>query len=84
MVDAKVMKDAIDRGDNKTASALAINSLKWKVEINEFEMKGSGEDIIVRATYTVHGPKGMEKKIGYFSYSHSAITGWRYRREVIV
>ena len=28
MADAKAMKDAIDRGDNKTASALATNSLK--------------------------------------------------------
>ena len=62
MADAKAMKEAIDRGDNKTASALATDSLKRKVEINEFEMKGSGEDINVKATYTVHGPKGMEKK----------------------
>ena len=82
MADTKAMKNAIDRGDNETASNLATDSLKRKVEINELEMKGSGEDIIVKATYTVHGPKGMEKKIGYFSYSHSAITGWRYRREV--
>lgn len=84
MADAKAMKEAIDRGDNKTATALATDSLKRKVEINALGMKGSGEDIIVKATYTVHGPKGMENKIGYFRYSYSAITGWRYRREVTV
>lgn len=35
MADTKAMKDAIDRGDNETASDLATDSLKRKVEINE-------------------------------------------------
>ena len=54
-VDAKAIKQAMSSGDNEKASALAKGLLKRKVEISALDMKGSGDDIIVKATYTVHG-----------------------------
>lgn len=47
----------------------------------EMQLKGRGEDIVVKAVYTVHGPDKDVQKTGYFKFSHSTITGWRYRWE---
>lgn len=82
IADTEAIEQAIASGDEKTASALAEGLLKRKVEIENLAIKGGGENIIVRATYTIHNPNGSENKTGYFKYSHSPITGWRYRREV--
>jgi hypothetical protein len=42
-------------------------------------MKGRGEKIIIKAAYTVHRPEGDEEKTGYFRFSHTPVTGWRYK-----
>ncbi len=79
--DVDAYKAAMARGDRDEAEALAEGTLKRKITINDLAMKGHGEKIIIKADYTVHGPDGPEDKIGYFKYSHSAITGWRYKWE---
>ena len=79
--DAKEIRAKIDSGDNEGATAIAEGTLKRKVEIDEIDMRGGGDDIIIRASYTVHGPDTPKAAVGYFRFSHSPITGWRYRRE---
>lgn len=79
--DTEAIRERLDQGDPEAATALAAGTLQRRVEIGDLAMKGSGEDILVRAEYTVHGPDAPEAKTGYFRFSHSAITGWRYRRE---
>lgn len=81
MADADEIRAKIDSGDNEGATAIAEGTLKRKVEIDEIDMRGGGDDIIIRASYTVHGPDTPKSAIGYFRFSHSPITGWRYRRE---
>jgi hypothetical protein len=79
--DVDAYKAAMARGDREEAEELAEGTLKRKITINDLAMKGKGEKIIIKADYTVHGPDGSEDKVGYFKYSHSAITGWRYKLE---
>lgn len=81
MADSKAISKAIESGDKVKAAELAEGTIKRRVEIQDLDMRGSGDDIVIKANYTVHGPGGAKQKIGYFKYSHSAITGWRYRRE---
>ena len=82
--DSKAITDALDRGDKATAARISEGLQKRKVEINELFMKGSGEEIIIKASYSVHGPNGTENKVGYFQFSYQTIGGWRYRRETTV
>jgi len=77
--DVNAIENAMASGDMEDAEELAEGLLKRKVTINDLAMKGHGEDIIVRANYTVYRPEGPEDKTGYFKYSHSLITGWRYK-----
>ncbi len=81
MGDVAAIEAAIEGGDTEAATEIASGVLERRVEIGDLAMRGSGDDIIVRADYTVHGPEGADQRVGYFAYSHSAITGWRYRRE---
>jgi hypothetical protein len=77
--DVDAYKAAMARGDRDTAEELAQGVLKRKVSITDLAMKGRNENIIVRADYTVFRPDGAEDKTGYFKFSHSPITGWRYK-----
>jgi len=79
--DAEAMKAAIKSGDQERADEIGKGVLERKVTIEDLAMKGRGEDIVVKADYTVHGPDKDLKKTGYFRFSHSTITGWRYRWE---
>lgn len=79
--DTDAFKEAMAMGDKEEADAIAEGVLKRKLTINDLAMKGHGEKIIIKADYTIHGPDGSEKKIGYFQYSHSSITGWRFKWE---
>lgn len=81
VADTEAIRERMEQGDNEGASALAAGTLQRRVEIGDLAMKGSGEDILVRARVTVHGPDAPEPRTGYFRFSHSAITGWRYQRE---
>ena len=80
--DTEAIKQAMSSGDNEKASALAQGMLKRKVGINKLALKGGGNNIIVKANYTIYGPNAPKKKTGFFKYSHSPITGWRYRQKV--
>ena len=77
--DVDAFKAAMARGDRDEAEELAEGTLKRKITINDLAMKGHGKKIIIKADYSIHGPDGSEDKIGYFKYSRSAITGWRYK-----
>ena len=79
--DAEGVTQALDRGDKASAAKLAQRMRSYKVVVEDLSMRGSGEDIRVRAHYKVHGPDGVKSKVGYFKFSHSAITGWRYEYE---
>ena len=79
--DVDAYEAAMAWGDSEEAEELAEGTLKRKITINDLAMKGKGEKIIIKANYTIHGPDGSEDKVGYFKYSHSAITGWRYKWE---
>lgn len=81
VADTEAIRERMDRGDNEGASALAEGIVKRRVEIGDLAMRGGGESILVRAHYTVHGPGTPEPNTGYFRFSHSAITSWRYERE---
>jgi len=81
MNDTQAIRQAIDQGDKAKAEKLAHGTVQRRVEIKDLAMKGSGDDIILKAHYVVHGPQGSEPKVGYFKYSHSSITGWRYHRQ---
>ena len=59
-------------------SYFKFHCVKMQITINDLAMKGHGEKIIIKAGYTIHGPDGSVDKTGYFKYSHSAITGWRF------
>lgn len=80
--DTEAIRAAMDAGDHKAATAIAEGTLERKVEIKEMKMKGSGEKVLVKATYVVFGPDKEETKVGYFQFSHTIISGWQYRREV--
>lgn len=80
--DAEAIKKAIKKGDKAEASRLAEGLLTRKVEIQNLAMRGSGDDIIVKVTYAVHGPQGPQTHLGYYRFSYSIITGWHLRREV--
>jgi len=77
--DLDAFKAAMARGDTDEAEELAEGTLKRKITIHDLAMKGHGDKIIIKTDYTVHGPDGSEDKIGYFRFTHSAITGWRYK-----
>jgi hypothetical protein len=79
--DTEKIRARMDSGDNEGAAKLAEGILKRKVEIADLDMRGGGDDIIIRARYIVHGPDAPRPEVGYFKFSHSTITGWRYRRE---
>lgn len=79
--DVSAARNAMKTGNNEKAEAIAKGLLERKVTIDDLAMKGGADDIIIRAEYTVHGPDKDIAKTGYFRYSHSPITGWRYRRE---
>jgi hypothetical protein len=80
--DTEAIKKALESGDRQAATAIAEGTLERKVEIKGMKMKGSGEKVLVKATYVVFGPDKEETKVGYFQFSHTMITGWQYRREV--
>ncbi len=82
--DTEAIQAKMDSGDKEGAAKLAEGLLTRKIEIGELAMRGSGDNIIIRAHYTVHGPDGPEEAIGYFRFSHSPVTGWRYRRETTI
>lgn len=82
--DSKAIQDALDRGDKAAAAKISEGLQKRKVEVGDLAMKGSGDDIIIKASYSVYGPNGVENKVGYFRFSYSAITGWRYRNDTTV
>ena len=77
--DSDAMRDALASGDMETAETIGTGVLERKLTINDLAMKGHGEKIIIKADYTIHGPDGSEDKIGYFQFSHSTITGWRFK-----
>lgn len=79
--DTEAIRAAMDRGDHEEAERLARGTLERKVTIEELAMRGGGDDVIVRATYVVHGPGGERRESGYFRFAHSTIGGWRYRYE---
>lgn len=79
--DSEAFRAALAMGDAATAETIGAGVLERKLTIKDLAMKGHGEKIIVRADYTVHGPDGSEDKTGYFKFSHSPITGWRYKWE---
>lgn len=79
MSDSEAFRAALARGDVETAETIGAGVLKRKLTINDLAMKGRDENIIIRADYTVFRPEGPEDKTGYFKFSHSPITGWRYR-----
>jgi hypothetical protein len=79
--DAQGVSEALQRGDREGAERLAQGILERRVEVNEFDMRGGGDDIIVKTTFTVHGPEGSEQRVGYYRYSYSPLTGWHYRYE---
>ena len=79
--DVDAYKAAMAAGDRDAAEETARGTLKRKVTIHDLAMKGRGENIIVRADYTVFRPDGADQKTGYFKFSHSPVTGWRYKRE---
>ena len=79
--DSDAIKAAMAAGDMDAAEDIAQGTLKRKVTINDLAMKGSRENIIVRADYTVFKPDGEKDKTGYYKFSHSPVTGWRYKRE---
>jgi hypothetical protein len=81
VADTEAIRERLDQGDDGAASALAAGTVRRRVEIGDLAMKGTGDDILVRAHFTVHGPDAPESRTGYFRFSHSAITGWRYERE---
>jgi hypothetical protein len=80
--DSEAFRAALASGDVETAETIGAGVLERKITINDIAMKGHGEKIIVRADYTVHGPEGSENKTGYFQFSHTPITGWRYKWQV--
>lgn len=80
--DSEAFRAALARGDAETAEAIGAGVLERKLTINDLAMKGHGEKIIVKADYTVHGPEGDEDKTGYFRFSHSPVTGWRFKWQV--
>jgi hypothetical protein len=79
--DADAYKAAIAAGDRDAAEETALGTLRRKVTIHDLVMKGSRENILVRADYTVFRPDGEDHKTGYYKFSHSPVTGWRYKRE---
>jgi hypothetical protein len=84
MADAEAVRSAMKSGEMEKAEAIGKGILERRVTIGDLAMKGRGENIVVKADYTVHGPDGDVSKTGYFNYSHSPITGFRYRRETTV
>lgn len=80
--DSEAFRAALASGDLETAETIGAGVLERKLTINDLAMKGHGEKIIIKAGYTIHGPDGSEDKTGYFKYSHSTITGWRYKWKV--
>jgi hypothetical protein len=81
LADTSDIREAIKAGDKKEAEAIAKGLLERKITIHDLAMKGRGENIVIKADYTIHGPEGDEEKTGYFEFSHSPLTGWRYHRE---
>jgi hypothetical protein len=81
VADAEAVQAAMDRGDFEEATALAEGVSTRRVEVEKLALRGTGEDVIVRATYTVNGPEGPREETGYFRFSHSPAFGWRYERE---
>jgi len=79
--DLEAIDQAMAQSDRAKAGQLTEGVLQRKVVIDDLQMRGGGEKIIVKAQYTVEGPEGPEKKTGYFRFGHSAIGGWRYKRE---
>lgn len=78
--DTEAIAEAMASGDDARATELAEGLLERGVEIRDLAMRGGGEDIVIRAHFTMSGPDGALERVGYFSYSHSPVTGWRYRR----
>lgn len=82
--DAEAIDAALQRGDTRRAEQIGQDMLKRKVEIDDFDMRGGGDDIIVRAEYTLFGPGEPEPRVGYYRYSYSSLTGWQYQYETSV
>ena len=55
-----------------------------KVEVQDLKMRGSSDEIVVRARYRIHRPDTIESKIGYFKCSHSFLLGWTCEYEVSI
>ncbi len=80
--DTDAIKAAMAAGNMDAAEDIAQGTLKRNVTINDLAMKGSRENIVVRADYTVFTPDGEEDKTGYYKFSHSPVTGWWFKRTV--
>jgi hypothetical protein len=55
-----------------------------KVEVHDMKMRGSSDEIVVRARYSIHRPDTTETRIGYFKCSHSFLMGWTCEYEVSI
>ncbi len=82
--DAKATRAALKRGDRDEAARLVEGVVQRKVEVSDFDLRGTGDEVIVRANYIVHGPEGREPRTGYYRYSYSTLVGWQYQYETTV
>jgi hypothetical protein len=67
-----------EEAEAKGAELLALND----IEFTEISARGRGDDVVVKVEIEVNGadpPDG--DRVRYFRMSHSAVTGWRVRRE---
>lgn len=80
--DLSRIREAMNRGDQRTAEEAASRIAGRKIEINRISVHGGGENTIVRADYDVIEPDGSRSgATRYLKFSHSPLTGWSYQWE---
>lgn len=79
--DVESIDAALQRGDTVAAERVSRDLLSRKVKLDDFAMRGGMDDIIVRAEYSMLGPGEPQSRVGYYRYSYSKLTGWRYHYE---
>ena len=53
-----------------------------RIELPSIQARGRGDDVVVRVEIRVDGKEPPEgESVRYYRMSHSALTGWRVRRE---
>lgn len=75
--DAQAVSAAIERGDTAAAERLARGVVTRRVDLGALDLRGRGDNMVVRCAYTVKGPGGVRQKLGYFKFEHTPVGGWR-------